>query len=357
MLGTVNSPHTQHLAWALSRRGVELRLAGDLAEGFGQAPSETPWTTAIAGRRLLSRRGFPLLVRWLRQQIAEARPQLIHAHGLSGYAFAAACASRLPLIGHAWGSDVLAAHGYLRTKNRLTVRRADLLLVDSAPVREALVLLGAPPDRVRMMSWGVDLSLFTPVGSAKHIVRRNLGLPDRPTVLSPRLLKPNYNVALIAEACERARESIPELFLVVKYLGERSVTLPREQAEMIRFVGNVPYEDMPSYYQASDVCVSLPSSDSAPRSVWEAMACGCPCILSDLPWISGALDPDRDALVVPIEVDALAGALVRVLSSPALSASLAEHGRTRVERDQNADDHADQLRSYYDEVLAAERAR
>ncbi len=35
---------------------------------------------------------------------------------------------------------------------------------------------------------------------------------------------------------------------------------------------------MARYYQAADVCVSIPSSDSSPRSVWEAMACGCPVV-------------------------------------------------------------------------------
>jgi hypothetical protein len=29
--------------------------------------------------------------------------------------------------------------------------------------------------------------------------------------------------------------------------------------------------------------LSIPSSDSSPRSVWEAMACGCPVVLPDLP--------------------------------------------------------------------------
>ena len=83
---------------------------------------------------------------------------------------------------------------------------------------------------------------------------------------------------------------------------------------------------MASYYQAADVCVSIPSSDSSPRSVWEAMACGCPVVVSDLPWVHELIEPERDALVVPIEAAALAGAIGRVLedaSSPPASAAAA----------------------------------
>ena len=49
-------------------------------------------------------------------------------------------------------------------------------------------------------------------------------------------------------------------------------------------LGNVPVERMPDVYRAADVVVSIPSSDSSPRSVWEALACGRPVVVSDLPW-------------------------------------------------------------------------
>ena len=44
----------------------------------------------------------------------------------------------------------------------------------------------------------------------------------------------------------------------------------RRHAERIHTIGYVTYERMADYYRAADVCVSIPSSDSSPRSVWEA---------------------------------------------------------------------------------------
>ena len=85
-------------------------------------------------------------------------------------------------------------------------------------------------------------------------------------------------------------------------------------------MGHVPYEQMAAYYQAADVCVSIPSSDSSPRSVWEAMACGCPVVVSDLPWVHELIEPGCDALTVPIDAGALALAIDRILGDRELAA-------------------------------------
>jgi glycosyltransferase involved in cell wall biosynthesis len=41
---------------------------------------------------------------------------------------------------------------------------------------------------------------------------------------------------------------------------------------------------MAEHYNAADIVVSVPSSDSSPKSVYEAMFCKKPVIISDLEW-------------------------------------------------------------------------
>ena len=121
-------------------------------------------------------------------------------------------------------------------------------------------------------------------------------------ILSPRSLTPVYNPDTILAAFDLLAEALPDAQLVLKHMGEGTADLERLAArERVHVVGHVPYERMAWYYQAADVCVSIPSSDSSPRSVWEAMACGCPVVVSDLPWVRELIAPERDALVVPIE--------------------------------------------------------
>jgi glycosyltransferase involved in cell wall biosynthesis len=111
-------------------------------------------------------------------------------------------------------------------------------------------------------------------------------------------------------------------------------------------------EELADYFRAASVCVSIPSSDSSPRSVWEAMACGCPCVLSDLPWVHESIVDGREALVTTIDARAVADAIGRVLRDPALAAPLAVHGRALVERDHDRASQIDQLVAEYHALLA-----
>jgi glycosyltransferase involved in cell wall biosynthesis len=83
-------------------------------------------------------------------------------------------------------------------------------------------------------------------------------------------------------------------------------------------MGNVSPERMPDVYRAADVVLSVPSSDSSPRSVWEALACGCPVVVSDLPWARDELKDGRHALLTPLDAAAVADAIERVLGDERL---------------------------------------
>ncbi len=112
-------------------------------------------------------------------------------------------------------------------------------------------------------------------------------------------------------------------------------------------VSNVDHGRMPAYYGVADVCVSIASSDSAPRSVFEAMACGAPCVLSDLPWVHEQIADEREALVVPIDRDLVAGAIRRLLDDRELAAAIAQRGRSLAELHHDAAAHMDRLAETY----------
>jgi glycosyltransferase involved in cell wall biosynthesis len=119
--------------------------------------------------------------------------------------------------------------------------------------------------------------------------------------------------------------------------------------DRVHLVGHVPYERMADYYRAADVCVSIASSDSSPRSAWEAMASGCPIVLSDLPWVHELIEPNRHATVVPIDASAVAAAVEDLLAHPPRAARMAAEARALAEAHQDSrvemDRLADVLRS------------
>ncbi len=334
MLGTVNHPHVEHPSLAMNELGHRVVVGGDVEPslpasvlpGEGIDVHEAP----PAARRTVT--GLVSHVRWIRRLLRVVRPDVVHAHWIPGFAFFAALAGASPLVATAWGSDVLRANRRQLAAGRYTMRRADLVMADSRALLARLEELGAPSDRTLVVNWGVDLDAFSPASDGRAGARARLGLEEGPTVFSPRSLFPVYNIPTIVEAFERVVGQRPDLRLVIKHMGSTGQDIGEvAHPERVSLIGHVPYERMADFYRAADVCVSIASSDSSPRSVWEAMACGTPLVISDLPWVHELIENERHALVVPIETAAVAEAIRRVLSEPSLAAALAANGRELVE--------------------------
>ena len=350
LLGTTNSPHVEDIAIGLAQRGIKVVVGGSAAPSL--PPSVLPAqgirvvpapTRAAAPPVRLARR-----VRWVRRLLRELRPDVVHAHVLSHDPFVAMLAGARPLVATAWGSDVFLAARGPRLRARLVARRADVLTADSRALLDAIAELGADRSRLRLFNWGVDLATFAP-GRAE--ARGRLGLSDVPIVLAPRALRPLYNPQTIVDAFDRLADEFPGSLLLLKYYGD----LPPALAELrsrddVRVVGRVPTEEVADYYRAADVCVSIPSSDSSPRTVWEAMACGCPCVVSDLPWVHEWIQDGRDSLVTAIDADQVAAAVGRILRDKSLARSLATHGRSLVERHHDRRIQIDELVAVYAEL-------
>ena len=339
LLGPINSPHVEHLALAMSERGLDVAVAGERADSLpepGLTAAGIP-TTEIRGRDLLS----------LRRALRGFEPDVVHAHWLPGAAFMAALVRARPLIAMAWGSDVYAADRRRLLQCRYALRRSEVAMADSQDLLDRLVELGAAPERTYLMRWGVDLGAFAPAPD-RAAAKRELGLPEAPIVLSHRGPAPVYNPGVVLSAFERLRERVPDALLLLKNPGEPTRELPPG----VLTVGHVPYERLPTYFQAADLCLSIPRSDSSPRSVWEAMACGCPCVLSDLPWTRELIEDGRHALLVRAEPEPTAAALERVLTDRALAETLAVEGRRLVERHHDRDVEMGRLIELYSTVAA-----
>ena len=329
MLGSYNSPHIGHLTRALQERGHRVTLAG--YEAPGQPPSVLSEMAVHDTPPVFGRRGFIEAARWLRELVRGEGAEVVHAHYVSRYTYLGVLARAAPTVVTAWGSDVLLEKPERNDRffDWASLRFADALTGDSQTLVDRMIERGARRRRTNLIRWGVDLERFGPGDRLE--AREHLGLGPGPVILSPRAAKPLYNIDLIVEAFERLADDDPALQLVVKYYGSDPPDLAgAHHADRIRVVGMVSDEEMTLLMQAAEVLVSIPDSDSSPRTIWEAMACGVPCVVSDLPWVEELVEPGRDALVVPISADVLTEALRRLLGDPGLRESIAARGKELV---------------------------
>ena len=273
---------------------------------------------------------YPRLVRAVRHALRTFEPQVVHAGPVQDCAFLAAWAGANPLVTMSWGSDILTAarRGPGRVTARYALSRTTVFVCDCQAVRQAAVTLGAPAERVVVFPWGVDLKHFSP-GDGSGL-RRRLGWEHTFVVLSTRSWEPSYGMGTLVAGFVRAAAQVPSLRLMILGSGSQGPQLRRLLAqagmsERVHFAGSVVLEDLPTYYRAADLYLTASRSDGSSVSLLEAMACGLPAVVSDIPgnreWVSTDVNGWR---FMPGRPDALADSLRAAFAA---RESLPEMGR------------------------------
>jgi glycosyltransferase involved in cell wall biosynthesis len=231
----------------------------------------------------------------------------VHAGPIQQGAFLSALTGYKPLIAMSWGSDLLvdAARGAGKWVAKYTLSRSNVLICDCQTVSDAAQQLGMPAERIVTFPWGVDLDHFMPGGDRS--LRAKLGWEDHFVLLSTRSWEPIYGIEILVAGFIQASQTNPKLRLLM--LGNGSLR-PRIEAmlaevgmfELVQFAGQVDYPDLPKYFHAADLYISASRSDGTSISLLEAMACGLPVVVSDIPgnreWVepgaNGWWFPDGD---------------------------------------------------------------
>ncbi len=283
------TPHDHRFVSAMAEAGHEVHYArltrgGSSTESRGlpggvQAVDVTPGLGPDVLRRQLAE---------LRERARELGPDLVHAGPVQSAAFRAAAAGLRPLVTMSWGSDLLlgARWGVGRWQARYTLRHSDVLICDCQAVRRRALSLGMPDDRIVVFPWGVDLRHFRPGPDSG--LRARLGWQGAFVLLSMRSWEPLYGIEVLLAgfiAAARADDSLRLLMLGDGSLRPRVESLIRRAGvgDRVHFGGRVAYEALPCYYCAADLYLSASRCDGSSVSLLEAMACGLPALVSDIP--------------------------------------------------------------------------
>lgn len=345
-IGPYNSPHLEDLAVAMRERGHVVRASG---EAWGGLPPSSLPERGVP----VSEITFPYVLSF-RRILREFEPDLVHAHWMP-FATLAMLAGARPLVAQAWGSDVYLAGRRHRFEMQVTLRRTAMAMADSADLLERLIQFGPKSLRTMLVNWGVDLGgLQVPTDGERAALKAKLGLEPGPMVLSPRGLKDIYNSTVVVGAFARVRAKVPDAQLVLKHGGVDELLEPGwRDAPGVKVVGYVEADEMADLFRAAEVTVSIPTSDSSPRSVWEAMAAGSVTVLSDLPWAHELIEDGRHALLAAPEEEAVAAAIERLLADAGLRASIAREARDLVERTRDRDAELARVEACYRDLVDA----
>jgi glycosyltransferase involved in cell wall biosynthesis len=367
MVGNGRTVHALVRGAAIAARGHAVRLV-TLGPVLSMAGIEV-CTRPIPG-------SLPAAVRAARgffHDLHSFRPDLLHVHYAGGKLGTLASLSRVrPLVVTVMGGDVQPeqhAGGRPALEGRATRRllaEADLILAKSDALRREIAAHGAIDEKVHTVRWGIDPESVRRRPDEARALRSELRLrSDDQVVLSPRILRPLYNIHLLVEAWPLVLARVPRALLLIsehradedyrRRLDARVTALGL--GERVRFVGALGHEEMPAFYTLAEVMVSVPFSDGLPQSLFEAMACETPAVVGRLAAYDEVVKDGEHALLADLEPGAIAAAVIRLLEDPALAARLTRAARERVLAVASLPREAARVEALYAELLARPRRR
>ena len=224
---------------------------------------------------------------------------------------------------------------YLHWSTRRHVRAACHLIADSQATRDDLIRhYGAAPERVTVVTPGCD-EIFRPVTNAIRLaqVKKRYGIRGD-YLLHVGTLQPRKNLERLLEAFARLDGEL-QLVLAGKrgWLYDRIFRRVEELGlgDRVLFAGHVPQEDLPALMSGARLLAMPSLYEGFGLPVVEAMACGTPVVCSNassLPEVAG----HAALLVDPLDVEALAATMERVLGDDKLRAELIERGFERARK-------------------------
>jgi glycosyltransferase involved in cell wall biosynthesis len=301
--------------------------------------------------------------------VRQLAPDVVHVHYARGLAWGLALRDADPLVVTPWGSDVLEEQGafrepYAKALTRRLLRNAALVTVHSQ-FMEAQVRRVVPDlPRLAQIGWGVDLSLFRP-GLDVTPLRQRWGIgEDRQVILSPRLAQPFYQHERLIRALPAVLEKIPNATVVVSehcadtaYVQSlRALASELGISGRVRFVGTIPYSEMPLWFNLARAVVMVPRSDGMPNSLLEAMACGVVPILNRLPQYAELIRHGENGFFVDPDGGDLAGPLVGVLSDPVARRHIATRNREKISEEADQDREMARMEEWYQKLALARSA-
>jgi len=351
------STHDHRFLTAISNGGHEtyfLQLEGNPRQVEDRpVPPQVEQVLWAGGRREFRWREAPRLAFDLRRLTRKIKPDLIHAGPIQTCAFLAALTGFRPLFTMSWGFDLMEdvhKNKWWEGVTRYTLKRSTFFTSDANVTRDMAVNYGMNPERTIIFPWGVDLEHFRP----SNLQPSN---PPTFTIFCNRSWESRYGVDVLARAFVKAARQNENVSLVLLGGGSqghviRGILQNGGVMDRVTFGGQVSQKDLPGWYHDADVYISPSHVDGSSVSLMEALACGLPCLVSDIPanreWVA---EGDNGWLFRDGDADDLAAKILSAISQRENLPGIGRAGRRSAQRRADWRKNAEVLMNAYESAV------
>lgn len=287
-------------------------------------------------------------------------------HAASAYLARQALGNAAPrIVTTLHGTDVtrLGADPRYRSITRFTVAASDGITVPSHYLREeAYRCLALPADlAVEVIPNFVDTDAFAPPTQRARARLDALftappEVPGAPVLAHVSNFRPVKRTADLIDVLARVRRVLPARLVLVGDGPDRAGAIRRAEElqllDRVRFLGTDP--SFVDVLRHADAFVLASETESFGVAALEALSCGVPVCAYRVGGLPEVVTADVGRLVEPFDLDALARAIVEVVSEPArraLGIAARERARTQFDRDAAID----RYEAYFDTVVRSVR--
>ena len=196
-----------------------------------------------------------------------------------------------------------------------------------------------PGEKVAVIQSGTNTDHCRPMDKAE--CRKLLGLDEQNRYVGfVGVLYAHQGLDTLIEATPEVLRTCPDVVFLIGGGGPMAEVWQNKVREMnidtaFRFVGVVPYKQLPIFLNAADICVApfvMDRGETSPLKLFDYLACGNPVICSDISSLRTLTEATEAILPVPPDdTRALASALISLLNDEPKRVSMGKAGRKYVE--------------------------
>lgn len=241
--------------------------------------------------------------------------------GLAGYFIARLFGAHLHLQIHTdFMSPYFARESFLSRARvfvaKFLLPRADAIRVVSVRIKNSLLAIGYKLPTISILPIFVDINHIARMPIA-HDLKKKYPQFEKHILMASRL-SPEKNIELAIRAMREVVKRYPKAGLVVVGSGAEEASLKKLVAELAlekSIVFKEWQDNLSSYYKTADLFLFTSNYEGYGMTVVEAIAAGCPVVMTDVGCAGEIVRDEENGLVVSVgDKDTIADAILRVIS-------------------------------------------
>ncbi|WP_125722656.1 glycosyltransferase [Flavobacterium ustbae] len=272
----------------------------------------------------------------IRKIIKKEKPDMVIAERTTSYGFLATLSgSKTIAVAQQGRTDLWpedsALYPFKKFIQKYAFKKAHLIHAWGSAMTIHMKEIGVDMNKVLVLPKGINLSLFTPLTNNSNKIE----------AIVTRSLQPEYRHDSILQAFYILNQRAIDFSLTIVGDGNRLEYLKDLAKKMqienkVIFTGRIPNTELPKLLQQANIYISMPITEGVSASLFEAMACNCFPVVSDIPgnqsWIKHR---ENGQLITIDDIEMLAEELIWSFENPELRNEAIIRNRKFVEENAN----------------------